>query len=570
LKLEMLELRALMHGASEVSLDIAPVLVGTPAEYLDTGPATSLSITMLTAASASADAQASAGADHDHEHHDHVIEVTATEIITAHDIVPRFAAQPTISAVRSGSWFDPTVWSLARLPQAGDRVAIAAGINLTYGSVSDASLDAIEISGSLRFATQVNTRLKVGTLTVMPDGVLEIGTAAAPIGAQVKAELILADKALNLATDPRQFGTALIVFGEFTVHGAAHQQTWTRLAAEAQAGNTSILVEGGIGDWRAGDTIIVPDTRQLSSGDEYKFFNGLYVPQWEEAVISRVEGNRVFLTRPLTYSHLGARAVDGRLELLGHVALLDRNVVIRSENPAGTRGHTFYGARADIDIRYARFKDLGRTDAFRTLNNSTFDANGAATHLGTNQVGRYAVHMHHLLGPENATNTGYQYQFVGNTVDGSRRWAVAVHDTHFGLVDNNVVYDAQGSGFVTEDGSEIGNEITRNITIRIQGTLEDGKAGTATGDYGRGGVGFWFRRSGNIVRGNVAADSNFDGLVNFIDYQAWRANFSQSIPGPGSGAGIVPESTSAVLMILAAFFLAPPVARCTRNTKLAW
>jgi hypothetical protein len=52
-----------------------------------------------------------------------------------------------------------------------------------------------------------------------------------------------------------------------------------------------------------------------------------------------------------------------------------------------------------------------------------------------------------------------------------------------------------------------------NITIRIQGTHEDGKEGNSATDYGRGGSGFWFRRAGNFVVGNVAADSTYSGFV---------------------------------------------------------
>ena len=119
--------------------------------------------------------------------------------------------------------------------------------------------------------------------------------------------------------------------------------------------------------------------------------------------------------------------------------------IVRSENPLGTRGHTFYTARAAVDLEYVRFQDLGRTDALRELDNSTFNPAGQVTHVGTNQVGRYAVHLHHLMGPENPTNTGYQFKFIGNTVSGAKKWAVAVHDTSFGLLDQNVVYDAQGA-----------------------------------------------------------------------------------------------------------------------------
>ena len=144
--------------------------------------------------------------------------------------------------------------------------------------------------------------------------------------------------------------------------------------------------------------------------------------------------------------------------------------------------------RADIDVEYARFKDLGRTDAMRPLNNTTV-VNGQVTSIGTNQIGRYPIHAHHLMGPENATNTGYQYKLIGNTVEHSTKWSITIHDTAFGLIQDNVMYDAQGTGFMAEDGSEIENVIERNFTMKISGTQDegtDGTAGTAVNDLAAG------------------------------------------------------------------------------------
>lgn len=441
------------------------------------------------------------------------VSVTDTKVFTNSDVIPRFVAEPTISAVRSGLWSDPNMWSLGRVPTDEDRVAIGPDISVVFAEVSNARIDGLEISGSLSFWSQVDTRMIVGNLMVMPTGRLEIGSVSAPVNPNVTAELIIADRPLDPVLDPQQFGTGLIAFGEVTIHGAELNSTWLRLAAEPKAGDDSLLLSEDAADWRAGAELVLPDTRQVPTSLEEQFVNGQIPPQWEQVIVDRVEGNRVYLTAPLQFDHLGARNAAGQLELLPHVAVLDRNVIIRSENPLGTRGHTLFAARADVDIRFARFKDLGRTDAFRDLDNTQFDASGNVTHLGTNQVARYAVHFHHLMGPENPTNTGYQFQFVGNTVEGARKWAVTVHGASYGLLDRNVVYDAQGAGFVTEDGSEIENVFSQNIAIRIQGTHQDGKSGTEEGDYGRGGVGFWFRRSGNDVSGNVAANCTYAGFV---------------------------------------------------------
>ncbi len=459
-------------------------------------------------------AQVEMPVEHDgHQMYDGGVMITPTEIRTHQEIIPRFAANPTITALRTGSWSDPSLWSLGRVPRAGDRVAIGEGISVVYNVQSDIRLDSIEISGALGFHPLIDTRMVVANLTVMPSGLLQIGSEQAPISDRVQAELIIADKPLDLAHDPRQFGTGLIALGKVRVHGAALNQTWRELSAEATAGARVLYLNSPVNDWKPGDTLVLPDSRQVPYSAINTFLNDQFPPQWEEVVIDQVIGHIVLLKSPLKYDHRGARNVDGQLEMLPHVALLDRNVTIRSENPEGTRGHSLFTARADVDIRYARFLDLGRTNAFRDLDSSQFDAHGNVTHLGSNQVGRYAVHFHHVMGPKNELNVGYQFQFVGNTVESSRKWAVAVHGTSFGLVDRNVVYQAQGSGFVTEDGSEIGNVFSNNIALQVQGTHSDGKSGTAQSDYGRGGAGFWFRRGGNTITGNVAANNTFAGFV---------------------------------------------------------
>jgi hypothetical protein len=40
----------------------------------------------------------------------------------------------------------------------------------------------------------------------------------------------------------------------------------------------------------------------------------------------------------------------------------------------------------------------------------------------------------------------YAVVFVGNVVDSSPKWGVAIHDTHNGLFAHNIVYKNAGSG----------------------------------------------------------------------------------------------------------------------------
>ena len=106
----------------------------------------------------------------------------------------------------------------------------------------------------------------------------------------------------------------------------------------------------------------------------------------KKKTISQISGSSLTVSSPFNYLHEGARNVAGALEFLPHVANLTRNIILHSANANGTRGHVVFSDRANVDIRFAAFKDMGRTTT------SPLDR-------VTNHIGRYALHMHRLSGP---------------------------------------------------------------------------------------------------------------------------------------------------------------------------
>jgi hypothetical protein len=245
--------------------------------------------------------------------------------------------------------------------------------------------------------------------------------------------------------------------------------------------------------------LILPDTRHLKWNEVSGWTRS--ASQTEERTIASISADAkvITLNQALQFDHLGARdnGGTGTLRLLPHVGNLTRNVIVRSQVPIGSggpQGHILFTERADVDIRYAAFRDLGRTNAAPTGS--------------SNPIGRYPMHFHHLMGPVSTPANGYQYTFVGNAIDGGstnhqRRWGVAIHNTHYGLVSDNVAYNYAGSLFTTEDGSESYNVIERNFAVRSHGS------GGRLGD-GNEGMGFWFRGPNNYVRGNGAAHFDSD------------------------------------------------------------
>lgn len=439
-------------------------------------------------------------------------------IITPFDKIPNFGAHPTIVSAHSGPWSDPSTWSLGRLPTTGDVVSIEPHMTISYDVSSTEAIDTvvIQVDGALQFRTDMATKLTVVNLLVLEGGSLEIGTVANPVAANVKAEVHFANLPINTTLDPEQYGHGLIALGTVKMAGAAKQDTFIPLAVEPKKGDTTLTLTTPAVGWQVGDKVVLPDTHQLDWWERGANLAS-YVPQKETMTLTAISTDGLVLTldAPLLYNHLGARNGDGVLEFLPHVANRSRNVVIRSQSATGVRGHVMFTYRADIDIRYASFSGLGRTK-IDLYDNTTFDAAGNVTHIGTNEHERLPINFHHLMGPARTPDNGYQYTFVGNTVfcpiePMPFRWGITLNDSHYGLIQNNVVDNWAGSGIMTVQGNESHNVIDHNFVIDVEGvggrTADDFYAGgNATGAYGRDGAGFWLSGPNNYVRNNVATD----------------------------------------------------------------
>lgn len=188
-----------------------------------------------------------------------------------------------------------------------------------------------------------------------------------------------------------------------------------------------------------------------------------------------------------------------------------RSIRIRSENPNGVRGHILLTQRADIDIRYAGFFALGRTRSDGPPDSAVFSSD-ALERTGTNQIGRYSLHLHHVMGPLPAK--ARQFTLVGNLIQGDSKWGIALHNSHFGLIQNNVCVDAIGACYVEEDGSETDNHWIGNYAGRIANpAFPDvkhcigGQFGVGYDPFGLCASGFWLRGMNNVLLNNVVEDA---------------------------------------------------------------
>jgi hypothetical protein len=345
-----------------------------------------------------------------------------------------------VVSVQSGHWSDPRTWSTGAAPVAGDVVTIGGGHRVTYDMASESSIAQLDVQGTLEFSRDRSTSLDVGNVFVRPGGRLLLGTPEAPIPQGVRARVrFVADK------DGER---GLEVTGEAQIHGAPISFVYSRLAAPVRRGDRVLTLVDAV-DWNPGDQIVIVTT----SGNPQ---------ETEENDVERVQGNTVFLRRPLRFQH------DGVAPTQTEVALLSRNVLITSKDPA-KRGFTMFHRGAQGSISYAVFRSLG--------------AEG--------QLGKYPIHFHQV----GDTMAGAFVKGVAVWDSGNR--FITVHSTQGVRLSRNVGYKSVGHGFFLENGDEVDNVLDGNLAIMtMPGAILPSDVYAA---------GFWTMNPHNTFTNNVAA-----------------------------------------------------------------
>ena len=163
----------------------------------------------------------------------------------------------------------------------------------------------------------------------------------------------------------------------------------------------------------------------------------------------------------------------------------------------------------DVDISFAGFYDLGRTDKKVALNDSLIDESGQLIPgTGTNQRARYSLHFHR----SGVVDDGDPATIHGSVVARSPGWGFVNHSSFVDFT-HNVTFDVDGAGFATEAGDEIG-VFRNNIALRGRGSgLKSINARHDLQDFGHQGDGYWLQGAGVIVEDNVAAGQKGHGLI---------------------------------------------------------
>ena len=447
-------------------------------------------------------------------------------------------ADVTIRSNGDGPWSDPASWFPARVPVAGDRVHVRAGETITLDGERDAPLRTLRLDGTLRFATDRDTRLVVDTLVSGPRSALLMGTELDPVEAEHTARLVIADHddpavagdegfergdPTSKDYDPAMLGLGVVTHGRFESAGAPRAHGGA-LADPPLAGDATLRLDFEPFGWRAGDEIVVAGTARDALGDE------------KRRVASVDAASRtVILDAPLALDHAVPRHTKAGLELAVHVINLTRNVVVETVDagtgPSATdhtyrvdaldrdytidlfheRGHVMFMHADDVTVRHTRFRALGRTNKHGAIDDVTFDASGALVHAGVNPRARYPLHFHRT------GLDGTPALVTGSVADDSPGWCFVNHGGHADFV-ANVAHDCDGAGFASERGDELGSFVD-NISIR--NTADEGKnsvqlrfqARKPINDFGFGGHGFWLQGINVDVRDNVASGAGREAFA---------------------------------------------------------
>ena len=408
-------------------------------------------------------------------------------------------------AIQNGLWSAPSTWYNQVVPADNARVVIQESVTVDYAGQSDERLSTVRIDGTLHFLSTSNSKLIVDTLIVDPRGTLIAGTEEDPIQSDASVNIVIANNGdIDTQSDPMLLGRGIIALGKVSMHGEKKTSD-LKVAIDPLIGDTQIELSQQPLNWSLGDILLLAGTRYSgwkweNGGNGYERGVQYHQTQDEILTITGISGSTVTFTPALNYAH-----VTPRDDLKTSIVNLTRNVSIATENletaQVHHRGHVMFMHSDDIDVRYAAFNALGRTDkSVESFNVDDLDVVMANSNIRT----RYPFHFHRT----GISDVDKPAIAIGNVVWGSPGWGYVHHDSN-AIFHDNASFDTHGAGFVAETGNEIGTW-SNNIAIKAKGNSSNPKnaSDSVTFDTGLSGDGFWFQ--GRMVRSinNIAASVN--------------------------------------------------------------
>ena len=186
-------------------------------------------------------------------------------------------------------WSSSVAWGGQSPPSEGATAIIPAGTSVLL-DVSPPPLELLLVQGALVFA-RVDLNLTARYIFVAQGASLTVGTEESPFLQRVVITLLGAPTALELPV----YGAKVLACRGCTLdlHGAPTLRSWTRLAATAAAGSSTLTLVEPV-DWPVGSELVIAST---SSEME----------EAERVTLASLDGSgtSLGLTAPLAHEHLG-------------------------------------------------------------------------------------------------------------------------------------------------------------------------------------------------------------------------------------------------------------------------
>ncbi|KAG2494043.1 hypothetical protein HYH03_007689 [Edaphochlamys debaryana] len=321
-------------------------------------------------------------------------------------------------------WNDSSTWTNGVVPASG------AAVDVTLAPNSRVLLSGCMLkSGSLFRSINVpvgseliidDSPMNLVVTNIVVAGTLSMGAPACRLSSSIS---ITFQAASGIATNA--IGIRGLAGSKVDIHGAYFDPTWTRLAATARDGATSVTLQQAV-NWRVGQLIAVMTSIWK---DECRNQN-------EVRPIKAISADRrtISFNTPLQFLHYGGP------EYQTEVVLLSRSILFQGSPAAAMQGQRA-GGHVRMETKNARIRGA------------------MAYRMGQQyEIGSYPFHFH-MAG--NGTLAGTY--MTDNSVYNSYWRAYTVHGTHSMLVANNTAFHVHGSAFYIEDGIEERNLFSSNF-----------------------------------------------------------------------------------------------------------
>lgn len=446
-------------------------------------------------------------------------------------------------------WSDPATWEqpgfrvatcnevdclcAPMVPVEGKSVTIPPGARVLL-DVDTPVLNGVMVHGELIFEDKPGVGLSAHWVMIMGEGsALRIGREAVPFVNNTHITLYgtKIDENVSEEDAPWSSGTKFLMAmdgGTLSLHGASRaKRSWTKLNANAFAGDTTLTVEDAHTGWEVGDRIAIGP-----SGFDYR--------DAADVTITAIDGAVITFAPPLHADHWGELQTFGEtgVDQRAPVGLLSRNIQIQgAEDSLMMRselsdfpgyGPYTYGLPMDLPLNFGAHVMImgglgGRPRAYGYVEGVEFTRSGQVS-----LQGRYTFHWHWV-------GDGEGQYFRNSSIHHAFHRGVNVHRTSNVVVSDNVTYKVNNHNYVwAEDGhdTEANNQFLRNLAIHVLGQSHSefpmafGDRGAYSYKAGTGpdpvkqeewrASGFWGRNPIHTLEGNHVAGVR-DGMGYFYD-----------------------------------------------------